>query len=235
MDVKILSKDKIYTSISSRIANLVNSKSNAILGLATGGTALGVYEQLVKDYKAGKLSFKNVKTFNLDEYLPIEPTNPQSYRFYMNHNLFNNIDIDLNNTFFPSLDNYQQYDELIAKQNGIDLQILGLGSNGHIAFNEPGTDFNSLTHIVQLAQSTIKDNSRFFDSIDLVPKQAITMGLKSIMNTKEIILIATGKNKAPAIKKLMEEEPNEQLPVSILKNHPNVTIYLDEEAASLLC
>lgn len=236
MQVKILSIPEIYTNAANQIVDLIKSKPNAILGLATGGTSVGLYDALVKAYKDKRVSFNQIKTFNLDEYYPIEVTNPQSYRYFMDYHLFNNVDIDKSNTFFPSIDNYQTYDQLIASNGNIDIQILGLGSNGHIAFNEPGTSFDSLTHIVQLAQSTIKDNARFFNNdISLVPTQAISMGLKSIMNAKKIILIATGKNKANAIKKLMEGDVNIDLPVSILKNHSDVTIYLDKEAASLLC
>lgn len=236
MEVKILPIQEIYNEIANKIVKLVAQKPNAILGLATGGTAVGVYDALVKAYNDKKITFKDVKTFNLDEYYPIEDSNPQSYRYYMNHNLFDKVDIDKNNTHFPSIDNYQKYDELIAIAGGIDFQVLGIGSNGHIAFNEPGTPFDSLTHVVKLAESTIQDNARFFNGdISLVPTQAISMGLKSIMFTKQIVLIATGKNKAKAIKQLMDQEPNPALPASILRSHANVTIYLDPDAASLLC
>ncbi len=236
MEVKILSISEIYQEVSTTIVSLINKKPKAILGLATGGTAIGVYEQLVKAYKDKKVSFKNVKSFNLDEYYPIEQSNPQSYRSYMNHNFFDHVDINKINTFFPSIDNFEKYDQVIGVEGGIDFQILGIGSNGHIAFNEPGTSFNSLTHIVKLADSTIKDNARFFNNqIKLVPTQAISMGLRTIMNARQIVLIATGKNKAKVIKQLIEQEASVDLPASILKTHPNVTIYLDEDAASLLC
>lgn len=236
MKVKVLSKQAIYQEIANNISKLINEKPNAVLGLATGGTAMGVYVELVKLFNEKKISFKQIKSFNLDEYYPIDDTNDQSYRYYMNHNLFDHVDIDKNNTFFPSIDNYQNYDQQIAQAGGIDFQVLGIGSNGHIAFNEPGTDFDSLTHVVKLANSTIKDNARFFNNkVELVPTQAISMGLKSIMNAKQIVLIATGQNKAKAIKQLIEGNANTNLPASILKSHPDVIIYLDKEAASLLC
>lgn len=236
MEVKVLTKQEIYNDVAKLIVNLVKSKPNAVLGLATGGTMEGVYEALVKEFDAGNISFKQTKSFNLDEYYPIDNTNSQSYHYYMNRNLFNSVDIDKDNTHFPSIDNFQYYDQLIAAAGGIDFQLLGLGSNGHIAFNEPGTDFSTLTHVVKLADSTIKDNARFFnDRIEDVPTHAISMGLESIMNAKQIVLIATGQNKAYAIKQLIEGETNTSLPASVLKTHPNVVIYLDKDAASGLC
>ncbi|MCQ3907234.1 MAG: glucosamine-6-phosphate deaminase [Mycoplasmoidaceae bacterium] len=235
MQIKILSKDEIYQDINNRIVKLVKDKPNAVLGFATGQSPVGVYQLLVDSFNKKLISFKDVTSFNLDEYYPIEDSNPQGFRYLMNHNLFNNVDIDKSRTNFPSIDNYQQYDQLIANAGGIDFQILGIGSNGHIAFNEPGTSFDSLTHLVKLADSTIKDNSRFFSDISKVPTQAITMGLKTIMQTKEIVLIATGKNKAPVIKQLIENAASINVPASVLKTHPNVTIYLDADAASLLC
>lgn len=235
MNIKVLDKEQIYSDIANRMISLVNSKPNAILGLATGSSPIGVYDLLVKGCLEHKVSFKQVKTFNLDEYYPISDDNNQSYRYFMNSHLFDKIDIAKANTHFPSFTNYQQYDKLIADAGGIDFQVLGIGSNGHIAFNEPGTSFDSLTHMVKLAPSTIKDNARFFNDIKDVPTQAISMGLHSIMQAKEIVLIATGKNKAQAIKQLVEGEANINLPASILKTHNNVTIYLDKEAASLLC
>ena len=205
---------------------------------STGSTPEGVYKLLVEAYNKKEVSFKNVKSYNLDEYVGLEETHNQSYRYFMNSHLFNHIDIKLENTHIPSNkddeNNLEIYDQKIKEAGGIDIQILGIGSNGHIAFNEPGTSFNSNTHIVTLKESTISDNSRFFNSIDEVPKQAITMGLNSIMQAKRIILIAFGKNKQEAIYKMMALDPSEELPASILQNHPNVTIYCDEDAASLL-
>lgn len=235
MKIKILSKQKIYSDIANTIIDLISTKQNTILGLATGSSPIGVYDKLVEAFNTKKVSFRNVKTFNLDEYYPINDSNPQSYRYFMNRHLFNKVDIDKNNTHFPSANNYKEYDQLIASAGGIDFQILGIGSNGHIAFNEPGTSFDSLTHMVKLANSTINDNARFFNSIDEVPTQAVSMGLKSIMKAKRIALIATGANKAHAIKQLIEQEANINLPASVLKTHPDVVIYLDKEAASFIC
>lgn len=236
MIIKVLDKENIDKEVTKKIVSIIRKKPNMVLGLATGSTPLGVYKTLVETYNKGRVSFKDVKTFNLDEYVGIEDTHEQSYRYFMNTNLFDHIDIDKKNTHFP--DNKtktpETYDEKIKQCGGVDFQVLGIGSNGHIAFNEPNTPFDSLTHIVNLTESTIKDNSRFFNSIDEVPKQAVSMGLKSIMNAKEIILIALGKNKAEAIAKLLKDEPSEALPASILKNHKKVTIYCDDEAASLI-
>ena len=236
MEIKILNKEEIDKIVANKIAKLIKNKPNAVLGLATGSTPLGVYQNLINLNKKGKVSFKNVSTFNLDEYVGIDETHNQSYRYFMNKNLFDEIDIDKNNTHFPNnkTSNPEVYDEQIKIAGGIDFQVLGIGSNGHIAFNEPNTPFDSLTHIVKLTESTIKDNSRFFNSIDEVPTHAVSMGLKSIIGASEIVLIATGKNKAKAIQELFEKNPNESLPASILKSHPNVTIYCDEDAGSLI-
>ncbi|MBE6132157.1 MAG: glucosamine-6-phosphate deaminase [Erysipelotrichaceae bacterium] len=239
MELKVLTQEEINEVVSNEIIELINNSSKCVLGLATGSTPLGVYKKLVEAYQTNEVSFENVESFNLDEYVGLDSTNNQSYRYFMDHNLFNHINIDINKTYIPSdketsENYYKRYDDKIENHGGIDIQILGIGSNGHIAFNEPGTSFDSLTHIVSLKESTIKDNSRFFNSIDEVPTRAISMGLKSIMNAKRIILIAFGKNKQEAIRCLFEEEANENLPASILKSHPNVTIYCDKEASSLL-
>lgn len=238
MELIIATKEEINKIVSEEIIALVKTKNDCILGLATGSTPEGVYKLLVDAYNKNKVSFKNVKTFNLDEYVGLEATHNQSYRYFMNKHLFNHIDIDINNTHIPSNkddeNNLNIYDKKIEEAGGIDIQLLGIGSNGHIAFNEPGTSFESKTHIVTLKESTIVDNSRFFNSIDEVPKEAITMGLNSILQAKKIILIAFGKNKQEAIYKMFALDSNEDLPASILQNHPNVTIYCDEEAAELL-
>lgn len=238
MELIIATKEEINQIVSKEIIDLINKNNNCVLGLATGSTPEGVYKLLVEAYNKKEVSFENVKSYNLDEYVGLEETHNQSYRYFMNSHLFNHIDIKLENTHIPSNkddeNNLEIYDQKIKEAGGIDIQILGIGSNGHIAFNEPRTSFNSNTHIVTLKESTISDNSRFFNSIDEVPKQAITMGLNSIMQAKRIILIAFGKNKQDAIYKMMALDPSEELPASILQNHPNVTIYCDEDAASLL-
>ena len=237
MKFVVLNKDDIAKDIADKIVSLIKTKERPVLGLATGSTPLPLYEELIKRYKKGEVSFKNVKTFNLDEYIGLDELNDQSYRYFMNHNLFNHIDIDLNNTYVPNGlikdEDPSYYDKMIKEAGGIDIQVLGIGTDGHIAFNEPGASFDSLTHIEALKESTIKDNSRFFASIDDVPRYAITMGLKSIMNAREIVLIATGKAKAKVISELKKGIISNDLPASILNKHNNVTIYVDEEANSL--
>ncbi len=223
----------INKMVSKEITKLVKNNPNAVLGLATGSTPLGIYENLVLDYEENNTNYENVTTFNLDEYVGLEPTHEQSYHTYMRENLFNHININLENTHFPSLKDPKAYTKLL-KEKSIDIQLLGVGSNGHIGFNEPGTSFESETSYVTLAESTIEDNKRFFDSIDDVPKAAVTMGLKDIMSAKRIMLVAFGKNKAQAIKQLINGKEDEAWPLTILKRHPYVTVYLDKDAASLI-
>ena len=232
MKLIIDSIENINKMVAEEFLNLVKEKPNAILGLATGSTPVGVYQKLSEAYRNKEVSFKNVKSFNLDEYLGLPEGHDQSYKFFMYDNLFKNIDIDLKNTNFPSVSN--NYDSLIEQSGGIDLQILGIGRDGHIAFNEPNTSFESMTHIADLTKETIEDNSRFFNSIDEVPTKAVTMGLSTIMKSKKIVLLAFGKNKAQAIKDTIEGPINEKCPASILQRHKDVTIYCDLEAASLL-
>lgn len=233
MKIVIGEIDDINTMVCKEITKLVNNNPHAVLGLATGSTPLGVYENLVNDYKAHQTDYSHVKTFNLDEYADMDINHEQSYHTYMKKHLFDHININQENTFFPSQENPSAYSDLI-RNNNIDIQILGVGSNGHIGFNEPHTSFDSETSYVTLAASTIKDNQRFFDSIDDVPKGAITMGLKDILSAKRIILIAFGKQKAQAIKQLINGVEDEAWPLTILKRHPYVTVYLDKDAASLL-
>ena len=239
MEVKIMSSENINRSIADTLITLIKNNPKAVLGLATGSSPVGVYQLLVEANKKGEISFKNIRTFNLDEYVGLDGNNDQSYRYFMNYNLFDHVDIDKNNTNVPSgIGDIEalakQYDEKIKAAGGIDLQILGLGSDCHIAFNEPGTPFDSLTHVTDIAESTIKDNARFFASIDDVPTKAVTMGLKSIMNAKKIVLLATGKNKAQAVYDLIKGSKDPSHPGSILRDHPDCTIYVDEDAASLL-
>lgn len=239
MKVIVGSEQEISKLIAEEFIKQINAKPNCVLGLATGTSPLGVYANLIKANKEGRVSFKNVATFNLDEYIGLEGTHVQSYRYFMNVNLFDHVDIDKNKTHvLKGVGDYEayikQYDDEIASFGGIDLQILGIGSDGHIAFNEPGTPFGSLTHVAELAESTIKDNSRLFNDISEVPTRAATMGLQSIMNARKIVLIATGKNKAKAIHDLLKGPMTEQVPCSILQKHPDCTIYVDEEAYSLV-
>lgn len=239
MKVVVGNEDYISQLIAEEFIKQVNTKSNSVLGLATGTSPIRVYQNLVKANKEGRVTFKDVVTFNLDEYIGLEGTHNQSYRYFMNDNLFNHIDIDKEKTHVLKgvgdyLDYANKYDDLIKSFGGIDLQILGIGSDGHIAFNEPGTPLDSLTHVAELAESTIVDNSRLFNNISEVPTKAVTMGLQSIMNAKKIVLIATGKNKAKAIKDLLTGPVTEDVPCSVLQNHPDCTIYVDEDAYSLV-
>lgn len=233
MKIVINEKHEINKLVSNEIIRLVKSNPKAVLGLATGGTPLGVYEELIKDHQENQTDYSQVITFNLDEYYDLEPTHKESYHTYMNDNLFSKININLDNTHFPDLNNPESYTNLL-EQHRVDFQILGVGSNGHIGFNEPGTPFESITHYVTLAESTRKDNARFFNSLDEVPTKAVTMGLNDIIKSKRIVLIAFGANKAQAIKQLVDGLESENWPVTILKRHPYVTLYLDKEAASLL-
>lgn len=206
------------------------------LGLATGGTPVGLYDELVKDHQTNHTSYQDVTTFNLDEYLGLSGEDPNSYRYFMNEQLFDRIDIQKDNTHVPLGDTKDpqhqcsDYETLLKNHGGIDLQILGIGSNGHIGFNEPGTSFQSETHIVDLAPTTREANARFFNSMNEVPKQAITMGIASIMRSKEILLLISGEKKQDALAKLLQGDVSEDFPASILRNHPYVTIIADEAA-----
>ena len=197
-----------------------------------------MYEALIEFYKNKELSFSDVKTFNLDEYCGLKPDHPKSYRFFMNDIFFNHIDINKNNTYIPSgigniNENSSEYEKLLD-ENPIDLQVLGIGTNAHIGFNEPDSSFDSITRKVNLTKETIKVNTRFFNSADEVPKTAISMGIATILKAKKIILIASGKNKAHAIKGTVEGNINTDIPSSSLQNHSNVELFLDEDAASFL-
>ncbi|AKX34553.1 glucosamine-6-phosphate deaminase [Spiroplasma litorale] len=221
------------------IIDYMSSKSNAILGLATGSTPISTYRYLIKKTKEENIDWSNITTFNLDEYMGLGPDHSKSYRYFMNEELFDHVNINKSNTFVPdghtkTQSDAEKYDDLIQSKGGIDLQVLGLGVNGHIGFNEPGTSFESITSIVDLTNETIEANSRFFKNKDEVPKKAISMGLKSIMNAKKILLMAYGKSKAEAIKNLVNTKPTTDWPCTILQNHADVTLIIDEEAASEL-
>lgn len=219
---------------------VLTEKSDATLGLATGSTPVGLYKLMIADYEAGKISYKDMTSINLDEYVGLPVTHPESYRAFMNRNLFDHIDIKKENTHVPdglnpdlaaAADAYTAY----IAAHPADVQILGIGSNGHIAFNEPGTPFDSHTHVVTLKEGTRKDNARFFDNdIDKVPTHAVTMGLKDIMSAKFIILLANGAGKANAVKEMIKGPVSENCPASILQTHPNVLVVTDEAAAYYL-
>ncbi len=232
----IKSKSEIYEDVLNIYISEINKNPSLVLGLATGSTPEPLYKKLIEAYNDSKVSFKDVISFNLDEYEGIDKENEQSYYTFMNKNLFSKIDIKKENINMPP--NKEKdiclYEEKLSNKQ-IDIQLLGIGSNGHIAFNEPGTSFEKRTHKVKLAQKTIDDNSRFFSSIDEVPKEAITMGLANIMEAKKIILIAIGEKKAEVLKELfLNDKIDESLPASILKQHPDVTIYMDKDAAKLI-
>lgn len=231
-----------YEEMSELSANIIieelQKKPDLVLGLATGSTPVKTYENLISAYRSGLVSFKDVITYNLDEYIGLEPTHEQSYRYFMQENLFKDIDIKQDNINFASgigdLDKIvEQYNNDLSR-NTIDLQILGIGSNGHIAFNEPKTSFDSTTHVIELSEETRKDNARFFNEGEIVPQYAITMGIKDIMSAKKLILLINGRNKAEAVKELLEGYKSEDFPASVLLDHPDITLIVDKEAASLV-
>lgn len=220
------------------IISIIRSKERPVLGLATGSTPEGLYECVIEQYKSNQVTFEYVTTFNLDEYVGLTGEDPNSYRFFMNNKLFNHIDIQKENTHVPNgvaVDLEQEvlkYEELIKENGAIDIQVLGIGLNGHIGFNEPGTPFTSRTHIVELDESTRNANARFFSSIEEVPTQAITTGIETIMESKKIVLLVSGEEKAETLAKLLEGEITEDFPASILHKHHDVTIIADEPALS---
>jgi len=236
--------DNTYEEMSQRAADIFSDEltknKNGVFGFATGSTPLGLYDELIKRYEANEISFEDIKSFNLDEYHPISQSNEQSYVYFMKNNLFNHIDIKEENIHIPNGEcedpilECERYEELINSMGGIDFQILGIGENGHIGFNEPGTSFESETNHTELTESTIEANSRFFENIDDVPKHALSMGMKTIMNTKKIILLATGKKKADIICESFLGEITPDVPASILQRHEDVTILLDNDAGHAL-
>lgn len=219
------------------IANKIKEKNNAILGLATGSSPTGTYQRLVKKYENGEISFKNITTYNLDEYCGIDRTHPQSYYYFMHDNLFNHVDIKEENVHLPVANGKdlnacaKEYNDALNKVH-IDLQLLGIGGNGHIGFNEPGTSFEQETFVVELTDKTRQDNKRFFNSIDEVPTHAMTMGIKNIMKSEEILMLISGVNKADTVVKLLSGEITEDFPASILHKHPNTTVIIDQAAYS---
>ncbi|MGM0409417.1 MAG: glucosamine-6-phosphate deaminase [Bacillota bacterium] len=236
--------EKDYNAMSKKAALLLASqvrlKENSVLGLATGSTPLGMYDELIEMYNKDEIDFSKVKTFNLDEYCNLSPKNPQSYHYYMQDNFFNHINIpeDNINLLDGLTDDIKreciEYDMRIERAGGIDLQVLGIGANGHIGFNEPAEKLNVKTHQVELSEETIKANSRFFDSEEEVPRRAITVGIATILKAKRIVLLASGKNKAYALKETVSGHISTQVPSTLLQTHPEVTIIIDEAAAELI-
>lgn len=231
--------DEVSEEASKIVIDQLTSHPNSILGLATGSTPIGLYQKLIEANQMKKISFKNVTTFNLDEYIGLDMKHPQSYHQFMYHHLFSKIDINMSNTHLPKNDinhmheHAKAYNDLLANTK-IDLQILGIGSNGHIGFNEPGTPFGNETFIAKLEEQTRKDNMYFFNSLEEVPEYAITMGIKNIMRSKKIILLASGIEKSDAIYKMIYGDVTESIPASVLQLHPNVTVIMDDQASSKL-
>ena len=238
----IIYEAKDYKDMSRKAANIISAqiimKPDCVLGLATGSTPIGIYDQLAGWYKKGDLDFSKVSSVNLDEYKGLDKTNDQSYYYFMHKHLFDRVNISAERTNIPngmepdSERECRRYDELIRSLGGIDLQLLGIGHNGHIGFNEPGEAFDKETHCVDLQESTIEANKRFFDSADQVPKQAYTMGIKTIMQAKRILIAASGKDKADIIKKAFFGPVTPSVPASILQMHNNVILVGDQEALS---
>ena len=235
---------KDYKEMSEMAADIIGAqvllKPDAVLGLATGSTPIGTYEELVRRYEAGRLDFSKIKTVNLDEYRGLTRDNDQSYYYFMHSHLFDHININKNNTKVPdgmepdALKAGQDYENIIKNYGGIDLQLLGLGNNGHIGFNEPGDEFIDKTHVVDLTESTIEANKRFFASIDDVPKQAYTMGIGSIMRAKRVLMVVNGKGKAEIVKKAFFGPITPKVPASILQLHNDFILIGDVEALSCL-
>ena len=237
-------KTKDYADMSRKAANIIAAqvitKPDCVLGLATGSTPIGTYKELIKAYENGDLDFSLVKTANLDEYRGLEKTNDQSYDYFMKDNLFNHININFDNLNIPNgekpdaEEECKRYEAVVKALGGQDLQLLGMGHNGHIGFNEPADEFPKETHCVDLQESTIQANKRFFEKVEDVPTQAYTMGIGTIMQAKKILVIASGVDKAEIVKKAFFGPITPQVPASILQLHPDVTVVVDEAAGSLI-
>ncbi len=239
MKIFIDTPENLAKIASERYVALLNKMPSAVLGFATGSTPVGLYQELARRNRAGELSFSRATTFNLDEYIGLAETHEQSYRCFMNDNLFHHIDIPMENTHVPcgvgdSDKAAETYEKQIQQAGGIELQLLGIGHDGHIGFNEPGTPFGSFTHAVDLAERSIQANSRFFNSIDEVPRRAVTMGIRTVMNARSILLIALGADKADIVAETINGPVCEAVPASVLQLHPFVEIYLDHAAAARL-
>lgn len=234
--IKCKSYEEMSAVAAKLVADEINAKENCVLGLATGSTPEGMYAELIKLNKSGKVSFKSVTSVNLDEYYPIEPTNDQSYRYFMNDKLFDHVDIDKKRTSVPNglaedpAAEGKRYEELVASLGGVDLQVLGIGQNGHIGFNEPGDALIPETHVTDLTPSTIKANSRFFASENDVPKRALTMGIGTILKSKKILIMASGKEKKNAVMRMLKGDITTACPATLLNLHDDVTLVVAEDA-----
>lgn len=234
------SDDKLNEAAANIIVGQIQTIPRAVLGLATGGTPVGIYKQVVRDFQRGMFSFRNVTTFNLDEYVHIPEDHPESYHTYMKTNLFAHIDLPASQCHIPNGNaadleaECRRYDEAIELAGQIDLQLLGLGHNGHIGFNEPAHALIKGTHIVNLAEKTREANARFFSAIDEVPKQALTMGVGTILKAKKILLVVKGADKADIVKRALQGPITTDVPASLLQTHPNLIVLLDSAAAKAL-
>ncbi|MBW5447973.1 glucosamine-6-phosphate deaminase [Cohnella sp. CFH 77786] len=232
--------DKLNEAGANIISGIVQTSPRAVLGLATGGTPIGIYRQLAADFERGMFSFRNAVTFNLDEYVGLPEDHPESYHSYMRHHLFRHIDLPDAQAHLPNGNaadpraECRRYDELIERHGQIDLQLLGLGHNGHIGFNEPAHALTKGTHVVELAEATRKANARYFLSLDEVPCQAITMGVGTILKAKKILLVVKGADKADIVAKALQGPITTDCPASLLQTHPNLIVLLDRAAAEKL-
>ncbi len=230
------SYDEMSVAAANILADVMKANPACVLGLATGSTPVGMYKQLIEMYKAGEIDFSSVTTVNLDEYYPISPENDQSYRYFMNENLFNHVNIDKTRTFVPDgmasdpVAACEAYEEIVASVGAADVQVLGIGQNGHIGFNEPDTSLEVKTHVTELTESTIKANARFFASEADVPTKALTMGIGTILNAKKIVILANGAAKHDAIAKMLAGKLDTSCPASMLNLHRDVTVICDELA-----
>ena len=237
--IKVKNYEEMSEEALKVMLSVVSENPNAVLGLATGSTPLGLYAKMAQDHRENGTSYANCRAVNLDEYVGLDASSDQSYVYFMRENLFKNIDIKLENTHIENGTAADKEAEC-ARYNALlnvlrqDLPLLGIGANGHIAFNEPGTAFDSVTHIVDLAESTIKDNSRLFISIDEVPRQAFTMGLSNIMNAKKVLILANGEGKANAVRELVKGEAREEVPATVLQSHPDCILICDEAAGKFI-
>ena len=235
---KMKDYDQMSRKAASIMAAQIIAKPDSVLGLATGSTPIGMYKELIKGYEAGDLDFSQIKSVNLDEYVGLEPTHDQSYRYFMQTNLFDHVNIDVANTNVPQglaedpVAECERYNQVMRDMGGVDIQVLGMGHNGHIGFNEPDDHFPLETHVVDLQESTINANARFFASADDVPKQAMTMGIRNIMNARKILVVVSGEDKAEIVKKAFTGPVTPYVPASILQLHPDVIVVGDEAAFS---
>ncbi len=238
--IKVKNYDEVSVKTANMILGQVNLKPDAVLGLATGGSPVGAYKKIVEAYNNGEVDFSGVTTINLDEYRGIKRNHEQSYWSFMQENLFKHVNVREDHIFIPNGENLnseevcREYDKIIENAGGIDMQLLGIGLDGHIGFNEPADHFEKNTHCVELTESTIEANKRFFESKDEVPRQAYTMGIKNIMTAKKILLVATGEAKADALYKSLYGPITPNVPASILQLHPDVTVVADEGALKLI-